>query len=101
MTIEDLIIDAKELLNLRPDGWIVNKLHDAVKLAEESGEVAECMTKSRKTIEDLGEELSDVMVVCAVIALRNGIDLTEACRKKQVKRVQKLVDRFHGGTYPL
>jgi phosphoribosyl-ATP pyrophosphohydrolase len=101
VTIEDLIIDAKELLNLRPDGWIVNKLHDAVKLAEESGEVAECMTKSRKTIEDLGEELSDVMVVCAVIALRNGIDLTEACRKKQVKRVQKLVDRFHGGTYPL
>jgi len=100
MTIEELLSDAKELLDIRPDGWIVNRLHDAVKLAEETGEVAECMTKSRKTIEDLGEELSDVIIVCAVIALRSGIDLTDACHKKQVKRVQKLVDRFHNGTYP-
>lgn len=100
MTFEELLVDAKELLDLRPDGWTVSKLHDAVKLAEETGEVAECMTKSKKTLEDLGEELSDVMAVCAVISLRAGIDLSDACRKKQVKRVQKLVDRFHSGTYP-
>ena len=100
MTFDELTLDAKELLDLRPDGWTKHLLHDLAKLAEETGEVAECMVKSAKTKEDLGEELSDVMAVAAVIALRAGIDLNDACPKKQVKRVQKLLDRFHDGNYP-
>lgn len=100
MTFDELTKDAIELLDLRPDGWTKSKFHDVMKLAEETGEVAECFTKSRKTLEDLGDELSDVMIVCAVIARRAGIDLSDACRKKQIKRVQKLVNRFHNGTYP-
>ena len=100
MNFDDLIRDAKELLALRPYGWTASPLHDLAKLTEETGEVAECMVKSHKTKEDLGEELSDVMVVVAVIALRAGIDLNDVCPKKQVKRVQKLVDRFHNGVYP-
>jgi NTP pyrophosphatase (non-canonical NTP hydrolase) len=100
MDFDGLIQDAKELLDLRPDGWTCSNLHDMVKLAEETGEVAECMVKSHKTKEDLGEELSDVMVVVGVIALRAGIDLNEAHSKKQVKRVKKLVNRFHKGDSP-
>lgn len=100
MDFDDLARDAKELLDLRPDGWTCSNLRDMVKLAEETGEVAECMVKSRKTKEDLGEELSDVMVVVGTIALRAGIDLNEAHPKKQVKRVKKLVDRFHNGDCP-
>lgn len=68
--------------------------------SDETGEVAECMVKSHKTKDDLGEELSDVMIVVAVLALRSGIDLNDVCPKKQEKRVQKLLDRYHGGTYP-
>ena len=71
-----------------------------VKLAEETGEVAECMVKSRKTKEDLGDELSDVIAVCGVIALRQGIDLNKAHPKKQAQRVHKLLKRFHNGVYP-
>ncbi len=97
MDFDDLARDAKELLDLRPDGWTCDILHDGVKLAEETGEVAECLVKSRKTKEDLGEELSDVMAVVAVIALRAGIDLNEAHPKKQAKRVEKLLKRFHSG----
>jgi len=100
MTMDDLLRDAKELLDLRPDGYTVHPFHSMVKLSEEVGEVAECMVKSHKTKEDLAEELSDVMIVVAVIALLNEIDLNEACVKKQEKRVQKLLKRFHGGSYP-
>lgn len=100
MNFEDLIEQAKETLDLRPDGWTKTPLHDVAKLAEETGEVAECLVKSSKTVLDLGEELSDVMLTCAVIAVRHGIDLSKACQDKQVKRVKKLVDRFHNGVYP-
>ncbi len=100
MNFDDLAREAKELLDLRPTGWTCSNLHDMVKLAEETGEVAECMVKSHKTKEDLGEELSDVMAVVGVIALRAGIDLNEAHPKKQAKRVTKLVNRFHNGAYP-
>ena len=100
MNLKDLTKDAEELLDLRPDGWTREKSFDMVKLAEETGEVAECFAKSRKTKEDLGDELSDVMIVCAVIARRAGLDLDDICVKKQVKRVRKLVKRFHNGTYP-
>jgi len=100
MNFDDLTQAAKEILDLRPDGWTKSPLHDLAKLTEEVGEVAECMVKSFKTKEDLGEELSDVMVVIGVIALRAGIDLNDAFPKKQTKRVQKLLNRFHGGSYP-
>jgi NTP pyrophosphatase (non-canonical NTP hydrolase) len=100
MTFEDLKRDAKELLDLRPDGWTKHPLHDLGKLTEETGEVAECMVKSHKTKKDLGEELSDVIIVAATIALRAGIDLNDAHPKKQVTRVEKLLKRFHNGAYP-
>jgi NTP pyrophosphatase (non-canonical NTP hydrolase) len=91
---------AKEILDLRPDGWTTPLLFDLAKLCEESGEVAECMVKSSKTKEDLGDELSDVLVVVAIIAIRNGIDMEDAFSRKQTERVQKLVNRFHNGKYP-
>ena len=100
LTIDDVLKDAKELLDIRPDGWKKHPLHDLAKLAEETGEVAECMVKSHKTKEDLAEELSDVIVVVGVIALRAGINLNEAHPAKQAKRVQKLLKRFHKGVYP-
>ncbi len=100
MDFDELTVDAEELLNLRPDGWTKTILHDLGKLCEETGEVAECLVKSSKTKQDLGEELSDVMVVCAVIARKYDINLNEVCEDKQKKRVKKLVDRFHKGVYP-
>ena len=100
MTINDLLRDAKELLDLRPDGYAAHPFHSMVKLSEEVGEVAECLVKSHKTKDDLAEELSDVIIVVAVIALLNKIDLNDACIKKQEKRVQKLLNRFHNGLYP-
>jgi NTP pyrophosphatase (non-canonical NTP hydrolase) len=100
MDLDDLTFDAGVLLDLRPDGWTKTPLHDMAKLAEEVGEVAECMVKSIKTKEDLSEELSDVLIVVAVIALRAGIDLNKACPAKQVARIQKLLDRFHNGKMP-
>lgn len=100
MDFDDLMRDAKEVLDLRPNGWTHSPLFDLAKLTEETGEVAECMVKSRKTKEDLGEELSDVLVVVGIIALRAGIDLNEAYPKKRVKSIKKLVNRFHNGDYP-
>ncbi len=91
---------AMEILNLRPDGWDKPLLHDLAKLCEEAGEVAECMVKTKKTKEDLGDELSDVLTVIAVIALRNNIDMRDAHPRKQAERVKKLVKRFHDGVYP-
>lgn len=92
--------DAKEVLDLRPDGWTASPFFDVAKLAEEVGEVAECMIKSAKTKEDLGEELSDTMLVIAMIAVREGINLNEVYPKKRVKGIKKLLDRFHNGAYP-
>ena len=100
MNFDDLKLDAKELLDLHPDGWTRSHLFDLAKLTEETGEVAECFTKPGKTKLDLGEELSDVMVVVGVIALRAGIDLNVAHPKKQKKRIEKLLDRFYSGIYP-
>lgn len=101
MNWEDIEKAAMEILNLRPDGWDKPKLHDLAKLCEEAGEVAECMVKTSKTKEDLGDELSDVLTVIAVIAIRNNIDMRDAHPRKQAERVQKLVNRFHGGNYPV
>ncbi len=100
MNFDELRLDAKEVLDLGVDGWTRDILFDMVKLAEEVGEVAECIAKSSKTKKDLGEELSDVIVVVGILALKAGIDLNEAYPKKRIKGVQKMLDRFHNGTYP-
>ena len=100
MNFDDLMQEAKELLDLRPDGWIRDNFFNMAKLAEECGEVAECLAKSSKTLDDLGEELSDVIIVVAIIALKAGIDLNDAHTKKQNKRVDKILKRFHEGKYP-
>lgn len=91
---------AEDLLDLTDNGWSRTIYFDQSKLAEEVGEVAECLNKSSKTDEDLAEELSDVVAVCCVIALKKGIDLNTACLKKQKKRIDKLVQRFHEGMFP-
>ena len=100
MTIDDLLEHAREIFDLCPDGWTRDPLLNAVKLAEETGEVAECMVKSRKTKEDLGEELSDVIVVAAMIALQADIDLTKACTRKHKKTIKKILKKYHNGNYP-
>ena len=100
MNFDELVLDAKEVLDLSPDGWDRSIFFDGLKLAEETGEVAECLAKTAKTKEDLGEELSDVIVVAMIIALKEGIDLNDAYPKKRIKGIQKLLDRFHDGTYP-
>jgi len=98
--VNDLMLMAEDLLDLTLNGWQRDILFDLGKLTEECGEVAECLTKSAKTKEDLAEELSDVMIVCAVIAVKAGIDLNKANLMKQSKRIDKLVQRFHEGMLP-
>ena len=100
LDIHDLEEMSREMLDLRPDGWEKSIYWDMSKLTEECGEVAECLNKSKKTKDDLGQELSDLIAVCFVIALKSGIDLNEAIQRKQVERVAKLVARFHQGVYP-
>ena len=100
MNWDEITENAREILNLRPDGWDKSFEWDVAKLLEECGEVAEAVVKSKKTKEDLGEEISDAINVLATIALRHGIDFPEAQRLKHAKRVQKLLNRFHNGEYP-
>lgn len=100
LDIHDLEEMSREMLDLRPDGWTKPLHFDLGKLTEECGEVAECLNKSKKTKEDLGAELSDLISVCFVIALKSGIDLNEAIQSKQRERIAKLVMRFHEGVHP-
>ncbi len=100
ITINTLVNMAADLLDLTPDGWERTIYFDLSKLAEECGEVANCLNKSQMTDEDLADELADVLAVCAVIALKRNINLTEAVSNKQEKRIKKLLKRFHGGSYP-
>src|SRR3990172_13037701 len=100
LDIHDLEQMSREMLDLRPDGWTKSIFCDLSKLTEEVGEVAECLNKSKKTKHDLGEELSDAIAVCFVIALKSGIDLNEAIQNKQIQRIAKLVMRFHEGVHP-
>lgn len=99
--IYDLEEMSRELLDLTPDGWSRSIYFDLSKLTEEVGETAECLNKSKKTLEDLGDELADVIAVVMVIALKKGIDLNEVVPRKQVSRVDKLLTRFHNGKYPV
>lgn len=101
LDICDLERMSRELLDLTPDGWTRSVYFDLSKLTEEVGEVAECLNKSKKTLADLGDELADVVGVVLVIALKKGIDISEAITRKQAKRVAKLLARFHDGKYPI
>lgn len=93
MKIEELLEHAVKILNLTDDGWDRSIYFDLSKLTEETGEVAECLNKSKFTDEDLGDELADVMTVVAVIALKRDIDLNKALLRKHKKQIQKLLKR--------
>lgn len=93
MDINDLTKHATKLLNLTTDGWERSIYFDLSKLTEETGEVAECLNKSKFTDEDLGDELADVMTVVAVIALKRDIDLNKALSRKHKKQIQKIIKR--------
>lgn len=65
-------------------------LEQALKLAEETGEVAKAVRKllalsldPASATGDLGSELADVLLYVAAIANRAGIDLSEALRAKE------------------
>lgn len=100
MRVKDLLDQSEEILDLTPDGWDRTIHFDLSKLAEEVGEVAECLNKSKKTDKDLAEELSDVIAVVGVIALKKNINLEQAIVSKQEKRVEKLLKRHHSGRLP-
>lgn len=100
ITINGLLDMAKDILDLTPDGWERSIYFDLSKLTEECGEVAEALNKTRKSDEDLANELADVLVVCAIIALKKNIDLNQASTDKQIKNISKLLHRFHDGLYP-
>ena len=91
---------ASDLLDLTDDGWNRTIYFDISKLMEECGEAAECLNKSAKTDEDLAEELSDIILVVSIIALKRKIDLNKAIINKQEKRIKKLLKRFHKGVWP-
>lgn len=105
--IKDVHDMAKDVLDLTDNGWERTIYYDLSKLLEEAGETAECLTKQNPypgkkecRLEDLGDELSDVLIICFVIAEKKGINLEEAIARKQTKRIKKLLDKFHGGNYP-
>ena len=103
MDIDTLLKQAAELLDLTDDGWNRSIYFDVSKLMEECGEAAECLNKTRKTDDDLADELSDIMIVVAVIALKKNIDLDKALVSKQEKRIKKLLRRRslrHSGKTP-
>jgi NTP pyrophosphatase (non-canonical NTP hydrolase) len=63
----------------------------ALKLAEETGEVCKAVRKSaslrmdpNSTVGELGAELADVLIYVAAIANREGIDLSQALRDKEL-----------------
>ena len=99
-TIATVVDMGADLLDLIPGAWERSIYYDVSKLSEECGEVAEALNKSAKTVEDLAEELADVILVCSVIALKQGIDLNKAILSKHPKRISKLLKRWHGGVYP-
>ena len=99
MDWDSIEADTKELLDLQ-SGWERPILWDLGKLCEESGEVAECLVKSTKSKEDLGDELDDLLTVIAVIAMKSNISMKEAHARKQPARIEKALKKYHGGVYP-
>jgi NTP pyrophosphatase (non-canonical NTP hydrolase) len=65
-------------------------VEQALKLAEETGEVCKAVRKRAalgvdptSSVGGLDEELADVLIYLAAIANREGIDLSKALRKKE------------------
>ncbi|XKK37732.1 hypothetical protein HFP72_23750 [Nocardiopsis sp. ARC36] len=65
-------------------------IEQALKLAEETGEVCKAVRKHsslgvdpNSTVGGLGEELADVLIYIAALANRTGIDLSSALREKE------------------
>ncbi|MEU0240941.1 MazG nucleotide pyrophosphohydrolase domain-containing protein [Nocardiopsis sp. NPDC006198] len=65
-------------------------IEQALKLAEETGEVCKAVRKHsvlgvdpHSTVGPLGEELADVLIYVAALANRAGIDLSHALRDKE------------------
>ncbi|MET8334344.1 MazG nucleotide pyrophosphohydrolase domain-containing protein [Streptosporangium canum] len=65
-------------------------IEQALKLAEETGEVCKAVRKHSSLSIDptsmtgsIGEELADVLIYVAAIANRAGVDLAEALRAKE------------------
>jgi NTP pyrophosphatase (non-canonical NTP hydrolase) len=65
-------------------------VEQALKLAEETGEVAKAVRKHSSlgvdptsVVGNLGEELADVLIYVASLANREGIDLSKALRDKE------------------
>ncbi|GAA1107988.1 MazG nucleotide pyrophosphohydrolase domain-containing protein [Nocardiopsis metallicus] len=63
----------------------------ALKLAEETGEVCKAVRKCaslrmdpNSTVGELGAELADVLIYVAAIANREGLDLSQALRDKEL-----------------
>lgn len=71
-------------------------VEQALKLAEETGEVAKAVRKReampmdpQSAVGDLGNELADVLIYVAAIANRADIDLADALRvKEQINEVR-------------
>ncbi|OLT26903.1 pyrophosphohydrolase [Nocardiopsis sp. CNR-923] len=66
-------------------------IEQALKLAEETGEVCKAVRKRaslkvdpNSMISGLGEELADVLIYLAALANREGIDLSQALRDKEL-----------------
>ncbi|MGW8528235.1 MULTISPECIES: MazG nucleotide pyrophosphohydrolase domain-containing protein [Nocardiopsidaceae] len=65
-------------------------IEQALKLAEETGEVCKAVRKHsslgvdpNSAVGGLGEELADVLIYIAALANRTGIDLSRALREKE------------------
>lgn len=71
-------------------------LEQALKLAEETGEVCKAVRKRSSlgvdptsTVGGLGEELADVLIYVAALANREGIDLSRALRAKELVNAKR------------
>lgn len=91
---------AKEFLDLTPDGWERSIYFDVSKLFEEGGELAEALNKTSRSIEDAEDEFADAICCLFVIALKKGFNPEVAILRKHEKRIKKVLKRFHGGVYP-
>ncbi|GAA1111631.1 MazG nucleotide pyrophosphohydrolase domain-containing protein [Nocardiopsis metallicus] len=72
-------------------------VEQALKLAEETGEVCKAVRKGaslsmdpNSTVGELGAELADVLIYLASIANREGIDLSQALRDKECVNEQRI-----------
>lgn len=68
-----------------------------VKLAEELGEVAECISKA-KPVDELKKELGDMVVVLTILAGQAGTSL-EACAEAAYEKIKHRKGRMVDGVF--